>query len=227
MKGLLLLLLSLSLQSSFAVHPPLFGSCSGSITRSHDGPFADNLSNLMSLLLREAPSIGFAIGSAGGGETRAYGLAMCRGDVASSSCTACIHEANDRVLRHCPRDGKAAVWLDRCLVRYADRKFFGEIDRGRRIYVASDGNAPEGSSAIGVAAGELMERLSEKAYLTPLMFATGEMDAGGAGSLFGLVQCSRDLSGGDCKRCLGSAIADLRSFFRGGEEEEWLVEVVL
>ena len=58
---------------------------------------------------------------------------------------------------------------------------------------------------------ELMDRLTQKAYLTPLLFATGEMEIGGTDKLYGLVQCTRDLSAGDCHKCLETAIAALPS----------------
>lgn len=168
----------------------------------------------MSLLLQEAPTIGFGLRSIGHGAGRAFGLAMCRGDVPSSACTACIHEANVHILHHCPFKKEAAIWLDHCLVRYADREFFGEIDDGKKFCVTENRNLSK-ITVLGTKVEELMEMLMKRAYLTPLLFATGEMDHGGGGRLFGMVQCTRDLSGGDCKRCLDAAIAELPSCCHG------------
>ncbi|XP_020599397.1 cysteine-rich repeat secretory protein 38-like [Phalaenopsis equestris] len=174
-----------------------------------------SLSKLMHLLLQEAPTIGFGLRSIGHGDGQAFGLAMCRGDITSSACTACIHEANDHILHHCPFEKEATVWLEHCLVRYADREFFGEIDDIRKFYVADSTNVSQ-IPVLDAKVEELMERLVKRAYLTPLLFATGEIELGTVGSLFGLVQCTRDLSGGDCRRCLNAALAELPRGSHGG-----------
>lgn len=169
----------------------------------------------MYLLLQEAPIIGFGLRSIGHGDGRAFGLAMCRGDIPSSACTACIHEANEHILHRCHFKKEATVWRDHCLVRYADREFFGEIDDGQKICVTDNRNVSK-IRVLDTKVEELMERLVKRAYLSPLLFATEEMELGGEGRLFGLVQCTRDLSGGDCKSCLNAAIAELPSCCHGG-----------
>ncbi|MCL7021620.1 hypothetical protein MKW94_030472 [Papaver nudicaule] len=59
---------------------------------------------------------------------------------------------------------------------------------------------------------ELITSLSEKAIGAGMkLFATGEMALGGYSDekLYGLVQCSRDLSSRDCKKCLDEAVSEL------------------
>ena len=41
------------------------------------------------------------------------------------------------------------------------------------------------------------------------MYATGELELEAPRKLYGLVQCTRDLSGSDCKKCLDEAISEL------------------
>ncbi|KAH0434959.1 hypothetical protein IEQ34_026726 [Dendrobium chrysotoxum] len=214
-KFLIILVLLLALCCSAATsHSPVLSSCSSSRNYSSDDQFSTSLSKLMRLLLLEAPTIGFGLRSIGHGEGRAFGLAMCRGDIPSSACTACVHEANDHIIHHCPSKKEVTIWLDHCLVRYADRKFFGEIDDSLKFYV-TDNRTVSQKSVLDDKVEELMKRLVKTAYLTPLLFATGEMQLGGMGELFGLVQCTKDLSGGDCKSCLNAAIAKLPSYCHG------------
>ncbi|KAG0466807.1 hypothetical protein HPP92_018387 [Vanilla planifolia] len=189
------------------VHALLFSTCS---TDTAAEPFATDLGELMSLLIREAPAIGFGLGSVG----KAHGLAMCRADIKSSICMACIHAANGHLLRRCPSKKEATTWLDHCLVRYSDTQFFGEISDGKKFLAMSNGNSSK-ASVLDSKVEEIMETLVSRAYLTPLLFATAEVEVEGEGGLFGLVQCTRDLSGGDCKRCLASAMEELPRCCRG------------
>ncbi|KAK9989442.1 hypothetical protein SO802_029681 [Lithocarpus litseifolius] len=51
---------------------------------------------------------------------------------------------------------------------------------------------------------ELLSLLAVEATLTPELYAVGELDVavGGSNKLYGLVQCTRDLSSSDCFKCL-------------------------
>lgn len=60
---------------------------------------------------------------------------------------------------------------------------------------------------------ELLSKLSKEATLTPELYAGGLLDLAGGDSkkLYGLVQCTRDLSSNNCFKCLDSIIAKLPS----------------
>ncbi|CAK7355392.1 unnamed protein product [Dovyalis caffra] len=49
------------------------------------------------------------------------------------------------------------------------------------------------------------------------MYAAGELALEGSEKLYGMVQCTRDLSRVDCKKCLDGAIGELRSRAAGKE----------
>ena len=63
----------------------------------------------------------------------------------------------------------------------------------------------------------LLSQLSEEAYVAPKMYATGELELGESEKLYGLVQCTRDLSTVDCKKCLDGAISELPNCCDGKE----------
>ncbi|KAJ6908480.1 hypothetical protein NC651_018784 [Populus alba x Populus x berolinensis] len=52
---------------------------------------------------------------------------------------------------------------------------------------------------------------------TPKLYATGGMELGGSTKLYGLVQCTRDLSSAVCKKCLDGIIGELPSCCDGKE----------
>ncbi|KAJ6419174.1 hypothetical protein OIU84_029313 [Salix udensis] len=56
-----------------------------------------------------------------------------------------------------------------------------------------------------------------KVEATPKLYATGEMELGESTKLYGLVQCSRDLSSAVCKKCIDGIIGELPSCCDGKE----------
>lgn len=58
---------------------------------------------------------------------------------------------------------------------------------------------------------ELLTQLPDEAYVTPKLNATGGSELDESTELDWLVQCTRDLSAGDCEKCLDDAIGRLPS----------------
>ena len=91
------------------------------------------------------------------------GLALCRGDVRSSECKACIRTADAQIRQLCPLKKEAAIWFDEYLLRYSDVEFFGEIDIEHKFYMWNTQNVTLPSTEFQAKVMKLMNSLKMKA----------------------------------------------------------------
>uniref|UniRef100_A0A2C9U7Y4 non-specific serine/threonine protein kinase n=2 Tax=Manihot esculenta TaxID=3983 RepID=A0A2C9U7Y4_MANES len=175
-------------------------------------PFEENLKLLLQALPSNTSLSGFYNTSIG--ETpndKIYGQALCRGDVNAAVCESCIVKASQEILKNC-KSKDAIIWRDLCQVRYSFQSFFS-----MQVYTGKypDWDAQEKSISnpdqFNQILKYLLSNLSTEAAFNPSrrMFATGEVKFSAKQTIYGLVQCTRDISTGDCKICLDSASGDL------------------
>jgi hypothetical protein len=156
----------------------------------------------------QVPSTGFGLGSTGQGQNQANGLALCRGDVSSTNCKTCVVDAGKELRERCPHKKGAIIWYDNCLLKYSNIDFFGEIDNRNKFYMWNVQGVKNPTSFNGKVK-DLLGSLSNKAYARTKFYATGNLKLGSSSKLYGLAQCTRDLSSLDCKKCLDTAISEL------------------
>ncbi|KAK4286238.1 hypothetical protein QN277_002823 [Acacia crassicarpa] len=204
------------LQTCFGADP-LFHFCSNSGNFTAHSPYELNLKSVISLLNYKTPPTGFGKASVGTGQSQtAYGLSLCRGDVSASDCKTCVSEASSEIRKLCPYNKGAIIWYDNCLYKYLDSDFFGQIDETNRFYMWNLQNVSD-PTTFNYRTKEFLSRLAKAASGNPKMFATGEIKLGISETLYGLTQCTRDLSSIDCKKCLEDAIGELPNCCDGKE----------
>ncbi|KAL5567106.1 hypothetical protein UlMin_030270 [Ulmus minor] len=155
-------------------------------------PFDANLNSLINRLSIKAPPTGFGVSSTGKDQSQVYGLGLCRGDVSKENCKTSI------------------IWYDNCLVKYSDEYFFGQIDNSNKFALLNVKDV-ENPTSFNANVKKLLSSLSYKASTTSKLYAFGELEIGSGkdGKLYGLAQCTRDLNGADCKKCLDVAISEI------------------
>ncbi|XP_056158392.1 cysteine-rich repeat secretory protein 38-like [Syzygium oleosum] len=195
---------------------PLFHFCSTTENFTTNSLYQSNLDKLTSFLYTKTPSSGFSLGSVGQYQDQVYGLALCRGDASPSVCKACVADAGTEIHHLCPRNKGAVIWYDNCMFKYLDSDFFGQIDNVNKFYMWNLNDVSDPVAFNGKVRG-MLNRLTKAAYSVPRLYATGEKGLGGKTKLYGLVQCTRDLSPAECKQCLEGAIGELPSCCDGKE----------
>ncbi|XP_019167715.1 PREDICTED: cysteine-rich repeat secretory protein 38-like [Ipomoea nil] len=203
----------LSIAFILALHTPMAAAqlrhfCANFATSPPDSLYRQNLNTLLGNLSSNTPRNGYSSGTAGKCTDKVYGLALCRGDVSTTDCKSCVADATTKIRELCPKNNGAIIWYDNCLLKYSEDDFFGEIDDVNKFYMANGVEAKD-PKLFMQKTKELLTRLAAKAALLKSSYAAGEEDIGASVTLYGLTQCTRDLSGEDCKKCLDDAIAEL------------------
>ncbi|KAK6919405.1 Gnk2-homologous domain [Dillenia turbinata] len=214
--SLSLLSLSLLLQVGVGVGvDPLAYSCTSSENFTPNGTYASNLSKLLGNLYFKTPPTGFGVDMVGQySQNQVNGLALCRGDVNATECQTCVAGASSEIVKLCPCNKGAIIWYDNCLLKYSDMDFIGKIDNQNKFYLVNVNNASD-PTTFNQRTIRLLSYLSSEAYAAPQMYAAGELELGGSEKLYGLVQCTRDLSSSDCQKCLDDAVSEIPSCCEG------------
>ncbi|XP_017254222.2 cysteine-rich receptor-like protein kinase 10 [Daucus carota subsp. sativus] len=187
--------------------------CSGENIYTPGSTFEANLKNLLTILSSNASkNHGFFNSSVGRGfPDEAYGVFLCRGDVTSQACQACVSEATKEIITQCPKEKAAVIWYDDCMVRYAGRSFLNINNQTLGFYYTNPSSVIEGTGFKQALDSSFSDLISQASNVTDENkhaikgFATQIVNYTRALTLYELVQCTPDLSGNDCGRCLREA----------------------
>ncbi|XP_039009172.1 cysteine-rich repeat secretory protein 38-like [Hibiscus syriacus] len=206
------LALALILQKAFGSQ-----NCSNSGNFAANSPYAVNLNDLLNYLTSQTPQTRFANASFGQPPDRVYGLALCRGDMSSQDCETCVREAASEIQNRCPNNKGAIIWYYDCLVKYSNTDFFGQIDTQNKFYIQNPNNAAN-PTAFNLQTEGLLKQLTYQASRNSTLYAAGELQVYGLQRVYGLTQCTRDLSPSDCKKCLEDLISEYLPLCCNGRE---------
>ncbi|CAI9763347.1 unnamed protein product [Fraxinus pennsylvanica] len=143
-----------------------------------------------------------------------YGLFLCRGDVNTTACQQCVETATTEVLQRCPKEKRATIWYDYCMLRYSNESIVSRVVLVPiTVYLYNTQNITDEPNRFRQLLGEAMNEIaSEAANSNPSGkgFATKIVNFTEYENLYTLAQCTPDLSSVDCDNCLRTGIAQLR-----------------
>ncbi|WJX21089.1 non-specific serine/threonine protein kinase [Trifolium repens] len=176
--------------------------------------YQHNLNILLSNLSTNTQiNYGFYNFSYGQNTDKVNAIGLCRGDVKPDDCRNCLNDSRVLLTRLCPNQKEAIGWYENCMLRYSNRSIFGLMEQFPWFYRASKDIEKE-VDLFNRVLGNLMKKLKEKAASSNdsrVKYATGnETDVKlNFETIYGLVQCTPDLSSQDCMDCLNGAIAEI------------------
>ncbi|XP_073108418.1 cysteine-rich receptor-like protein kinase 6 isoform X3 [Elaeis guineensis] len=190
---------------------PLHYYCGTTDNYTANSTYESNLMNLLlpSLASNASLSGGFLNATVGQIPDQIYGLAMCRGDTNASVCRSCLNNAIQDAPQLCAYNKGATVFYDDCLLRYSNQRFFSTVDTSPSWIMWNRYNVTD-RSWFDKIVDELMSKITDWAVSNSTRrFASGQMVNSTKApfpEIYGLVQCTQDLSPSQCQQCLQSIL---------------------
>ncbi|XP_063942639.1 cysteine-rich repeat secretory protein 38-like [Daucus carota subsp. sativus] len=140
-----------------------------------------------------------------------YGLFLCRGDVSAKTCQECIDAATNRILSDCAYKKEAIIWYNQCLIRYSYKSFNSTLESEPSLVYFNSNNITQTKNFSGILR-DMFSHLIDQATNIPANrdFAKTQVRFG-LYDLYGMVQCTPDLSPSQCQDCLSSVYRILSS----------------
>ncbi|KAM0943869.1 putative protein kinase RLK-Pelle-DLSV family [Dioscorea sansibarensis] len=193
-----LLLLFLFPFAKLSQGSPILYRCSTGSNYTTPSAVATNLALLLPDLIATTANSSILYSTASIGST--YGLAQCQLGSSPSDCASCLNNSATDFSTLCPSGG---IRYDGCLLRYSDTRFFSQLSNDAFQY-RTNGHAATDPVGFGGRVNDLMDEISSKASRTPSRFAAGSTNF--SGGIYGMAQCTRDLSVDDCEKCLNGTL---------------------
>ncbi|KAG2565575.1 hypothetical protein PVAP13_7NG121700 [Panicum virgatum] len=167
--------------------------------------YQSNLNQLSAALPRKASSNTtlFATGTAGTIPDMVYALALCRGDINASPCNSCVATGFQDAQQLCAFAKDATVYYDSCLLRFSNTNFFATTtDNDVLLILMNTENFTESADSMRLMLFTLLNATSQDAASRSKRFTTARLDISSLPTMYCLVQCTPDLTAGECAACL-------------------------
>ncbi|ESQ39599.1 hypothetical protein EUTSA_v10000811mg [Eutrema salsugineum] len=192
--------------------------CPNTTTFSRNSTYFTNLRTLLSCLSsRNASySTGFQNATAGQAPDRVTGLFLCRGDLSLEVCRTCVDFAVNDTLNWCPNQREVTLYYDECMLRYSNRNILSTLSANREFIWINNQNVTSNQTGFRDLVLSTMNRASAEAASSSKKFSTVKSNWTAFQSVYGMVQCTPDLTRQDCWTCLQQIINHLPTHKIGG-----------
>ncbi|XP_061353857.1 cysteine-rich receptor-like protein kinase 44 isoform X2 [Gastrolobium bilobum] len=174
--------------------------------------YQTNLNTLLSNLTSNTEiNYGFYNFSYGQDSEKVNAIGLCRGDLKPDDCRSCLNDSRGNLTQICPNQKEAIVWLEKCMLRYSNRSIFGILETIPTIYAWNVNNATD-ADQINQELVKLIDNLKGSAASgdSRRKYAADDALALNFQPIYGLVQCTPDLSWQNCTDCLDMIIKQIR-----------------
>lgn len=155
---------------------------------------------------------------------QALGYAHCNYGVSASDCQRCIADAGNEILQNFPYSKEAVMINENCVLKHSNMSFFGQVeDHQISLVIPGERNSSSPAEIDGKRL-QLLKSMADEVSRTPRLVSTGDSPVDQSTKLYGLAQCTRDLSNYECKKCLDGAISQIQTRCSGNMGARALAE---
>lgn len=212
---MILLLLPIFLSEEVCnTQDPILVNCDFSSNYTIPSPFKANLDVLLSNLPDSAASsnnlfFNYSVGTA---SDVVYGLAQCRPDMSAYDCAICLYRAAFSSSSECLLSRSATIRFDKCILRFSDRPFFSQVSYDMDCILINVKNVSN-PTVFSKPLRKLMNEVSSKAPMNDTKFALASFNDSTIGDIYGMAECTRDLTDAGCSACLNQILPVLLDDF--------------
>eukprot|EP00253_Pinus_taeda_P022062 PITA_22062 len=212
--GMALLFMIITLQSHICKAAAIqHSTCDHNFNYTTDSKYERSLNSVMTRLIKDSSHTGFNTSENG----QVYGLVQCRGDITSDQCYICSQEAYTTLRQKCGNAGGGLMWFEdeNCFLRYENYSFFGQKDTTDGWYLWNQYNVTPSPDVYIKAVNSLFNNLVDEATSGSTLYASGTTTDSLSRRIYGLVQCTRDMSINNCTSCLQNTINYISMHYSG------------
>ncbi|CDY15079.1 BnaC03g44400D [Brassica napus] len=138
------------------------------------------------------------------------GLFLCRGDVSQEVCRNCVTFTVYESFTQCPTQREAVLYYDECMLRYSHRNILSTIETARPFPLASNiAILTDQQKGFRDLVLSMMNHTATEAAVSSRKFGARKDNFIPVQRVYGLVQCTPDLTTQECSRCLEASINQL------------------
>nr|GEZ23229.1 cysteine-rich receptor-like protein kinase 10 [Tanacetum cinerariifolium] len=186
------------------------GQHCGDQNYTQNSAYQQNLDDVLYDLIGTNNGFGFYKSTSG----QANADALCRGDMEPENCRRCVDDATRRLKQVCPTQIEAAGWYDLCFLKYSNRSTANGIGNGLIFFNTnnvSNSNFDQWNQSVPNLLGALGLEAARGGQLRK--YASGNISAGVL-TVYGMMQCTPDLTATQCDNCFARAIDLARQYER-------------
>ncbi|VVB10326.1 unnamed protein product [Arabis nemorensis] len=197
----------------------IYHTCPNATTYSKYSSYSTNLKSLLISLSSNSGSSSSGFYSTAAGQTPdvVFGLFLCRGDVSQEVCRECVVFAAKDTLNLCPNERTVTLYYDECMLRYSDGNILMDFSMNGGIILFNPLNFTSNQQDRFIdLVLSTMNQLATEASNSSRRFHARKANFSALQNLYGLAQCTPDLTSQECLECLQLSINQLPTDKIGG-----------